>query len=64
MATRISFDSGQSTTVIESEDQVVEAVRRDHPNPVKLESMDGLVLYLNWTHVTTIGPILDPVPIG
>jgi hypothetical protein len=64
MATRISFDSGQSTTVIESEDQVVEAVRRDHPNPVRLESMDGLVLYLNWTHVTTIGPILDPLPIG
>jgi hypothetical protein len=24
-------------------------VRRDHPNPVKLEGEDGLVVYINWS---------------
>jgi hypothetical protein len=64
MATRIVFVGGQDTTVVETEDEVVAAVRRDHPNPVKLESLDGLVLYVNWSHITSIGPILDPVPLG
>jgi hypothetical protein len=36
MATRIVFLGSQETTVSESEEEVVQAVRRDHPNPVKL----------------------------
>ena len=40
MATRIVFLNGQDTTVTETEDQVVEAIRRDHPNPVKLEGVE------------------------
>ncbi|MDX6722783.1 MAG: hypothetical protein QOD73_1187 [Solirubrobacteraceae bacterium] len=48
MATRIVFAGGQETAVSESQDDVVSAVRRDHPNPVKLEGVDGLVLYVNW----------------
>jgi hypothetical protein len=56
MATRIVFAGGQETSVSENQDEVVSAVRRDHPNPVKLEGVDGLVLYVNWAHVTLIAP--------
>jgi uncharacterized protein YlzI (FlbEa/FlbD family) len=64
MATRILFLSGQETTVTETEDEVVKAVRRDHPNPVKLEGLDGLVLYVNWSHVTSIGPQPESLPVA
>jgi hypothetical protein len=61
MATRIVFHGGQETTVTETEDEVVVAIRRDHPNPVKLEGLDGLVLYVNWSYVTLISPHPEPV---
>jgi hypothetical protein len=48
--------------VTETEDEVVQAVRRDHPNPVKLEGIDGVVLYVNWAHITSIGPGPRPCP--
>ena len=60
MPTRIAFLGGQETTVTENEDDVVAAVRRDDPNPVKLEGTDGLVLYVNWSHVTLIAPAPEP----
>jgi uncharacterized protein YlzI (FlbEa/FlbD family) len=60
MATRIGFHNGQETAVNETEDQVVQAVRRDHPNPVKLAGIDGVVLYVNWAHITSIGPQPSP----
>jgi hypothetical protein len=60
MPTRILFLNDTETTVAENEADVVAAVRRDHPNPVKLEGMDGLVLYVNWEHVTLISPKMDP----
>jgi hypothetical protein len=60
MATRIQFASGNETAVTETEAEVVSAVRRDHPNPVKLEGTDGLVLYINWNHVTLIAPAPEP----
>ena len=62
MATRIVFLNGQETAVTETEDEVVQTVRRDHPNPVKLEGIDGVVLYVNWAHITSIGPRPSPVP--
>ena len=39
---------------------MVAAVRRDDPNPVKLEGTDGLVLHVNWSHVTLIAPAPEP----
>jgi hypothetical protein len=60
MATRITFLSGQDTLVTENESEVVAAVRRDHPNPVKLEGTDGVVQFVNWSHVTLITPTVDP----
>jgi uncharacterized protein YlzI (FlbEa/FlbD family) len=60
MATRIEFLNGQETMVSETEDQVVEAVRRDHPNPVKLEGVDGIVMFVNWSHITSIAPRPEP----
>jgi uncharacterized protein YlzI (FlbEa/FlbD family) len=60
MATRIVFLNGQETTVTETEDQVVQAVRRDHPNPVKLEGVDGIVVFVNWSHITSIAPQPEP----
>ena len=56
MATQIVFLNGQQTTVTESEDQVVQAVRRDHPNPIKLEGVDGVVVFVNWNHIISIAP--------
>jgi hypothetical protein len=62
MATRIVFLNGLEMTVTETEDQVVEAVRRDHPYPVKLEGVDGVVLHVIWAHTTSVGPRPSPVP--
>lgn len=62
MATRIVFLGGQETTVTETEEEVVKAVRRDEPNPVKLEGLDGLVVYVNWSHITSIGPAPESRP--
>lgn len=62
MATRIVFLGGLETTVTETEDEVVHAVRRDHPNPVKLEGLDGLIVYVNWNDITLIGPAPEPRP--
>jgi hypothetical protein len=61
MATRIVFHGGQETTVTETEEEVVVAIRRDHPNPVKLETLDGLVLYVNWSWIVQIAPRPEPV---
>jgi hypothetical protein len=60
MATRIVFLTGQETLVEENEGEVAMAVRRDHPNPVKLEGTDGVVVYVNWTNVTLIAPHPEP----
>jgi hypothetical protein len=46
--------------VTETEDQVVQAVRRDHPNPVRLEGADGIVVFVNWNHITSIAPQPEP----
>jgi len=47
MATRITFLSGEDTLVTENESEVAAAVRRDHPNPVKLEGTDGVVQFVS-----------------
>jgi hypothetical protein len=44
MATRIVFLNGQETAVTGTEDEVVQVVRRCHPNQVKLEGIDAVVL--------------------
>jgi hypothetical protein len=60
MATRITFLSGQDTLVTENEAEVVAAIRRDHPNSVKLEGTDGVVRFVNRSQVTLIAPAVDP----
>jgi hypothetical protein len=50
MATRLYFASGHELTVSEPEDDVALAVRRDHPNPVRLGG-SGAQLHVNWDHV-------------
>jgi uncharacterized protein YlzI (FlbEa/FlbD family) len=62
MATRIVFLGGQETTVTETEEEVVQAVRLDQPNPVKLKGLDGLIVYVNWNHITSIAPAPEPRP--
>jgi hypothetical protein len=54
VATRILFVNGQEITVPQSPDDVVLAVRRDDPNPVKLEAPGGRLLHVNWRHVVMI----------
>jgi hypothetical protein len=60
MATRIVFANGSETSVVESQADVVAAIRRDDPNPVKLAGLDGVVLYVNWRHVALIAPRPEP----
>jgi hypothetical protein len=56
MPTHIVFDGGLEITVAESEDDVIFAVRRDHPNPVRLKRDDGGSLHVNWEHIRLIEP--------
>jgi hypothetical protein len=50
MATRLYFTSGRELTVSQTEDDVVLAVRRDFPNPVRLGD-GGAQVHVNWDHV-------------
>jgi hypothetical protein len=61
MATRIVLPNGQETAVTGTEDEVVQVVRPGHPNQVKPEGVDGVVLYVNWAYITS-APGLRPVP--
>jgi hypothetical protein len=54
MPTKVHFMGGQEMVVAEEEPDVVAAVRRDHPNPVKLESRGGQPMHVNWTHVVWV----------
>jgi hypothetical protein len=54
MSTRIVFDRGGELIVAQGEAEVVGAIRRDHPNPVTLESSTGGPLHVNWDHVAFI----------
>jgi hypothetical protein len=52
--TRITFINGSHVLVPLTQSDVVQAVRRDHPHPVLLESEAGRALYVNWSHVLTL----------
>ncbi len=54
MSTRIVFDGGGELIVAQDEADVVHAVRRDHPNPVTLESSAGGSVHVNWDHVAFV----------
>lgn len=54
MSTRIVFDGGVEVIVAQAEADVIHAVRRDHPNPVTLESITGGPLHVNWDHVALV----------
>lgn len=58
MPTRIVFDGGGEVTVAQTEEDVVHAIRRDHPNPVTLESAAGGPLHVNWDHVAFVAEVL------
>ncbi|HTP19050.1 MAG TPA: hypothetical protein VMJ65_05565 [Solirubrobacteraceae bacterium] len=62
MATRIVFLNGQETAVTGTEDEVVQVVRRGHSDQVKLEGIDGVVLYVIWARITSIDPRPSLVP--
>jgi hypothetical protein len=54
MSTRIVFHGGDELTVAQEEADVVHAIRRDHPNPVTLESTTGAPVHVNWDHVVYV----------
>jgi hypothetical protein len=64
MSTRIVFEGGTEVIVAQDEADVVHAVRRDHPNPVTLESSTGRPLHINWAHVTFMEETLAAPPSG
>ena len=64
MPTRIVFASGEEVIVAQEEADVIHAVRRDHPNPVTLESGAGRPLHVNWRHVAFVEETLVGPPSG
>jgi hypothetical protein len=58
MPTRIVFDGGGEVIAAQTEEEVVHAIRRDHPNPVTLESVIGGPLHVNWDHVAFVAEVL------
>jgi len=64
LSTRIVFDGGSEVLVAQGEEDVVHAIRRDHPNPVTLESTTGGPLHINWDHVAFIAEVLAGPPSG
>jgi hypothetical protein len=64
LSTRIVFDGGSEVLVAQGEEDVVHAIRRDHPNPVTLESTTGAPLHINWDHVAFIAEVLAGPPSG
>jgi hypothetical protein len=64
MSTRIVFAGGGEVLVAQDEADVVHAIRRDHPNPVTLESGAGGPLHINWDHVAFIEEVLTGPPSG
>ncbi len=64
MSTRIVFHGGNEVLVAQDEEDVVHAIRRDHPNPVTLESTTGGPLHINWDHVAFIAEVLAGPPSG
>ena len=64
MSTRIVFEGGDEVIVAQEEADVIAAVRRDHPNPVTLESRAGRPLHINWGHVAFVEETLAAPPSG
>ncbi len=62
MPTRIVFDGGGEVIAAQAEEEVVHAIRRDHPNPVTLESVTGGPLHVNWDHVAFVTEVLTTPP--
>jgi hypothetical protein len=59
MSTRIVFGAGNEVIVAQDESDVVHAVRRDHPNPVALESTTGGPIHVNWNHIAFFGEVIS-----
>jgi hypothetical protein len=59
MSTRIVFHNCAEVIVAQDEEDVVRAIRRDHPNPVTLESTTGGPLHVNWDHVAYLEEALS-----
>jgi hypothetical protein len=59
MSTRIVFGDGSEVVVAQEEAEVVHAIRRDHPNPVTLESNTGGPLHVNWDHIAFLEEALS-----
>jgi hypothetical protein len=64
MSTHLYFESGRELTVDQSEDDVVMAVRRDYPNPVRLGGSDGHAVHVNWDHIDFIEESGQQAPDG
>ena len=58
MPTRIVFGGGSEVIATQSEEDVLHAVRRDHPNPVTLEAAIGGALHVNWNQMAFVAEVL------
>jgi hypothetical protein len=48
------LDGRGEVLVAQDEADVMHAIRRDHPNPVRLESTTGGPLHINWDYVAFV----------
>jgi len=64
LSTRIVFNGGSEVLVAQDEADVIRAIRRDHPNPVTLESSAGGPLHINWDHVAFVAEVIAGPPSG
>jgi hypothetical protein len=65
MSTRLYFESGRELTVEQSEDDVVMAVRRDYPNPVRIGGAgNGHAVHVNWDHIDFLKESVQQAPGG
>ena len=58
MPTRIVFGGGSEVIATQSEEDVLHAVPRDHPNPVTLEAATGGALHVNWNQMAFVAEVL------
>ena len=58
MPTRIVFGGGSEVIATQSEEDVLHAVPRDHPNLVTLEAAIGGALDVNWNQVAFVAEVV------
>jgi hypothetical protein len=58
--TEITFRGGDTRTVNGSPEEVAEQLRQQRGDPIRLMTIDGNVLFVNWSNVLYLEPSWPP----